>query len=445
MVRFADRRDAGRQLAARLQRFKAEDPLVLALPRGGLPVGYEVARALGAPLDVLIVRKLGAPMQPELGVGAVAEGGALFVDQATCDELGIPSEEIEEIAVRERAEIDRRVRRYRGGRGLIALTGRTVILVDDGVATGGTARTAIRALRALGPRRIVFAVPVAAVDAAQVLATEADELVAVSVPESLMAIGFWYRNFDQVDDAEVVAWLERAARGPDEQEEEELTGDGQTNEVGAGEVTLEGNLTVPRGASGVVLFAHGSGSSRFSPRNRYVASVLQSVGLATLLMDLLTEEEEALDEQTGELRFDIDFLAARVAQATDWLRRNDATSYLKIGYFGSSTGAAAALVAAAARPDAVAAVVSRGGRPDLAAPVLPRVRAPTLLIVGSDDHEVLTLNREALEALQCEKQLEIVSGATHLFEEPGTLERVAELAAAYFSRHLATREEPARI
>jgi len=445
-MRFGDRRDAGRQLAARLERFKAENPLVLALPRGGLPVGYEVARALGAPLDVLIVRKLGAPMQPELGVGAVAEGGARFVDQATCDELGITSEEIEHIEARERAEIARRVRRYRGGCGLPALTDRTVILVDDGVATGGTARASIRALRALGAKRIVFAVPVAAVEAAELLATEADELVTVLVPESLMAIGFWYRNFDQVDDAEVVAWLELAARGPEETEKEDtVTSDEQTIGVGDGEVTLEGNLTIPRGASGLVLFAHGSGSSRFSPRNRYVASVLQSVGLATLLMDLLSEEEEAVDEQTGDLRFDIEFLAARVAQATYWLQRNDATSHLAIGYFGSSTGAAAALVAAAARPEAVAAVVSRGGRPDLAGPVLPRVRAPTLLIVGSDDREVLALNREALESLQCEKEMAIVSGATHLFEEPGTLERVAELAALWFSRHLAAREAPATV
>jgi dienelactone hydrolase len=173
--------------------------------------------------------------------------------------------------------------------------------------------------------------------------------------------------------------------------------------------------------------------------------VLQSAGLATLLMDLLTEDEEKIDAETAELRFDIAFLAQRVAKATDWLLREPATAHLRIGYFGSSTGAAAALVAAAARPGAVSAVVSRGGRPDLAAPVLSQVRAPTLLIVGGDDRVVLRLNRDALAQLTCEKQLEIVSGATHLLEQPGTLERVAELASLWFSRHLAAREEPAQI
>jgi dienelactone hydrolase len=216
-------------------------------------------------------------------------------------------------------------------------------------------------------------------------------------------------------------------------------------EVGAVDAALEGSLVVPGGASGLVLFAHGSGSSRFSPRNRYVASVLQSVGLATLLIDLLTAEEEAIDADTGELRFDIDFLAGRVAQTTDWLLRTPATAHLGIGYFGSSTGAAAALVAAAARPEAVGAVVSRGGRPDLATRALPLVRAPTLFVVGGDDTVVLSLNRAAFERLRCEKELEIVSGATHLFEEPGTLERVAELAALWFAQHLAAHQPAARV
>lgn len=441
-MRFHDRQDAGRRLAAQLTRFALEDPIVLALPRGGLPVGYEVARALGAPLDVLIVRKIGAPFQPELGIGAVAECAAMFVDQGTCDALGITNEQVEEIATRERCEISRRIRAYRAGRMLPSLDGRTVILVDDGIATGGTAQAAIRALRTLGPKRIVFAVPVAAAEAAETLRPEVDELVALLVPEHMMAIGYWYHHFDQVGDDEVKAWLQRAAQP---REEREMTGDEQAVMVEAGEATLEGNLVVPHGASGLVLFAHGSGSSRFSPRNRFVASVLQSAGLATLLMDLLTGEEEAIDEQTGELRFDIGFLAQRVAQATDWLLREPATARLRIGYFGSSTGAAAALVAAAARPVAVGAVVSRGGRPDLANNALSQVRAPTLLIVGSEDHQVLRLNRDALAQLTCEKQLEVVSGATHLFEEPGTLERVAALASQWFSRHLAVREEAARI
>ena len=200
---------------------------------------------------------------------------------------------------------------------------------------------------------------------------------------------------------------------------------------------LDGDLALPAGARGIVVFAHGSGSSRHSPRNRYVAGVLQEAGLATLLMDLLTPREEAVDIQTAELRFDIGFLALRLVAATDWVRTEESTSALGIGYFGASTGAAAALVAAAARQETVKAVVSRGGRPDLAMPVLDKVKAPTLLIVGGDDVPVIQLNREAFERLTCEKEMRIVPGATHLFEEPGTLEKVAELATQWFVAHLA--------
>lgn len=206
--------------------------------------------------------------------------------------------------------------------------------------------------------------------------------------------------------------------------------------IEAGEVRLQGNLTVPAQAEGIVLFAHGSGSSRHSPRNRYVADVLARAGLATLLMDLLTMEEEAEDMYTARLRFDIDLLGGRVAHASDWLLANDLTSRLKLGYFGASTGAAAALVAAAERPGQVGAVVSRGGRPDLAGPVLDKVKAPTLLIVGGNDTAVIEMNRSAMEQLRVEKELKIVEGATHLFVEPGALEEVALLAAGWFKRFL---------
>lgn len=210
----------------------------------------------------------------------------------------------------------------------------------------------------------------------------------------------------------------------------------QAVKIPAGPVTLDGNLAVPPGARGVVLFAHGSGSSRHSPRNRYVAEELYRAGLASLLMDLLTTEEEAVDMMTAELRFDIDLLALRLAAATDWLGAQPKTRDLRIGYFGASTGAAAALLAAVERPESVAAIVSRGGRPDLAGPVLPQVQAPTLLIVGGRDAPVILMNEEAFEKLDVEKEMKIVPGATHLFEEPGTLEEVARLAADWFAWHL---------
>jgi dienelactone hydrolase len=215
----------------------------------------------------------------------------------------------------------------------------------------------------------------------------------------------------------------------------------QSIRIPADGVLLDADLAVPGAATGVVLFAHGSGSSRHSPRNRYVAAELQSAGLATVLADLLTPAEEQLDAQTGELRFDIGLLARRLTAAADWLASHPPTAGLPAGLFGASTGAAAALVTAAARPGSVAAVVSRGGRPDLAGEHLRSVRAPTLLIVGSLDTAVLELNREAMRQLAGEARLEIVEGATHLFAEPGALEQVARLARDWFTRHL-TRPYP---
>jgi dienelactone hydrolase len=200
---------------------------------------------------------------------------------------------------------------------------------------------------------------------------------------------------------------------------------------------LEGNLAIPENPRALVLFAHGSGSSRHSPRNRFVAEVLQDAGLATLLFDLLTVDEEEIDATTAHLRFDISLLAERLIRATQWAVGNASTKDLRVGYFGASTGAAAALVAAAEMPDRVGAVVSRGGRPDLAREALPLVKAPTLLIVGGADHPVIEMNQEALTEIQAEKQLEIVPGASHLFEEPGALEEVARLARNWFDRHLA--------
>ena len=202
------------------------------------------------------------------------------------------------------------------------------------------------------------------------------------------------------------------------------------------EVILDGSLCVPEKAAGLVVFAHGSGSSRFSPRNTFVARILRKSGLGTLLFDLLTADEERIDSVTGELRFDISLLAARLIHATDWLTKKPEAKNLKIGYFGSSTGAAAALIAAAERPDVIGAVVSRGGRPDLAGEALPLVKAPTLLIVGGEDFQVIELNREAMEQLKAKNELAIVPGATHLFEEPGTLEKAAGLAAGWFVKYL---------
>jgi putative phosphoribosyl transferase len=213
-------------------------------------------------------------------------------------------------------------------------------------------------------------------------------------------------------------------------------------QIQAGRAVLFGNLHIPEGAAALVLFAHGSGSSRHSPRNQFVARTLNDAGLATLLFDLLTQEEEAVDMQTREHRFNIGLLAERLVHATRWAKQQDETRDLQIGYFGSSTGGGAALVAAADAPQDVAAVVSRGGRPDLAGDALPKVKAPTLLIVGGNDDIVIELNEQARDQLRCEVKLEIVPGATHLFEEPGALEKVAKLASDWFLLHAAGSAGP---
>ena len=449
---FHDRADAGRLLSERLRQFRNTNPLVLALPRGGVPVAYEVARALRAPLDVLVVRKIGAPWQPELGVGAIAEGGVLVLDSPLVRELAIPPRELEEIAEREREELDRRVHAYRGGRELPSIEGRTVILVDDGVATGSTAKAAIRAVREHHPRQLILAVPVIAAESADQLAGEVDKLVYLQAPEVFYAVGCWYEVFSQTTDEQVASLLELARKAEQQDSAAPERPAGATDldpielSIPCEAGRLEGLLEIPAAPHGVVIFAHGSGSGRNSPRNQHVARVLQRSGLATVLLDLLTEEEEREDEVTGHLRFDIALLASRLGAATRWVSQAAPTRRLPIGYFGASTGAAAALEAAAQFPDRVRAVVSRGGRPDLAPKEsFAHVRAPTLLIVGGRDPEVVRLNREAMSLLRAEHRLVVVPRATHLFEEPGALDTVARLASAWFTQHLVLRESEARV
>jgi putative phosphoribosyl transferase len=436
---YLDRIDAGHQLAQKLAHYgDRDDVIVLALPRGGVPVGYAVAQALRAPLDVFLVRKIGVPGQEELAMGAVASGGVRVLNEDVLRELDISPEELDRVSRAEMAELERRDSLYRNGRPVPDVSGKIVIIVDDGLATGSSMRAAAQAVRQQGPAKIVIAVPVAAQATCSALAREGHEVVCNAAPDPFYAVGQWYRDFSQITDDEVRDLLARAAEPPGARAPEEAV-----VRIGIEGEELEGDLTVPPGASGLVIFAHGSGSSRHSRRNRFVAAELNRGGVATLLIDLLTAREEQLDARTGHLRFDIELLASRLLAATAWAARDERVSELAIGYFGASTGGAAALVAAArvdaghspANADKVAAIVSRGGRPDLAGSALPQVKAPTLLIVGGEDREVLELNRHAFAELRCEKKLEVVPGATHLFEEPGALEQVATLARDWFAQH----------
>ncbi|MGW4378317.1 phosphoribosyltransferase family protein [Kitasatospora sp. NPDC004531] len=424
---FTDRTDAGRRLAAALAKTPETDPVVVALPRGGVPVAVEVAAALGAPLDVCVIRKVGVPGQPEVAMGAVGEDGARVVNQTVVDAAGVTPEQFAAVEAHERAELARRAAAYREGRTPEPLAGRTVLVVDDGVATGSTALAACRLVRARGAARVVLAVPVAPDDWTSRLAGAADAFVAVHTPASFFAVGEFYRDFRQVEDAEVLDALERAGRP-------------RRRVVSEHELafpTGPAAVAVPERPAGVVLFAHGSGSNRGSPRNRLVAERLHREGLATVLFDLLTPQE-AKDRWKV---FDPGLLGGRLAEATRTVRSRPPLAGLPFGYFGASTGAAAALWAAAEPDTAPDAIVSRGGRPDLAHARLPLVSAPTLLIVGGADGEVVELNRQARSELRCESALQIVPGAGHLFEEPGALEAVADLAAQWFARHLTVRQQ----
>lgn len=435
---FADRVDAGRRLAARLTHLRGSDVVVVGLPRGGVPVAAEVARALGAPLDVVVVRKLGVPYQPELGMGAIGEDGVRVINDRVVRGAGVSPAELAAVEARERVELARRAERFRAGRPRTPLAGRTVVVVDDGIATGSTAKAACEVVRAEGARRVVLAVPVAPADWTDRLAGVADELVCVGTPEPFFGVGQFYADFTQTRDDEVVDCLRRATAPAAGSMVDAARSRDDEVEIAVDGVRLGGRLTVPAGARGLVVFAHGSGSSRHSPRNRHVAEVLQQAGLATLLFDLLTTVEERDRANV----FDIGLLGRRLAAAHAWLARQPDLGGVPVGYFGASTGAAAALWAAAEPGADVAAVVSRGGRPDLAGERLAAVRAPTLLVVGGRDPVVLDLNRAAQARLRCESRLDVVPGATHLFEEPGTLQAAAALARDWFVRHLAPPAGP---
>lgn len=441
---FKDRADAGRQLADALAGLELDKPLIYALPRGGVPVAVEVAKKLNAPLDLLLVRKIGAPNNPEVALGAIVEGATsqIVINKDVRKLSGADGDFLERAVADQRVELERRKKRYLGDQPRLDPKGRTVVVVDDGLATGATMKAALIGLKRGNPERVIVALPVAPRAALEDISDQADDIICLHPATAFRGVGGFYRDFHQLSDDETVALLRQVSTGST-LTAEALTKNTHKRQVSIPPIGLTGDLTVPPNPRGIVLFAHGSGSSRGSPRNTHVAEKLNAEGFATLLFDLLTPEEG----QDRRNVFDIPLLADRLVGASIWITSEPDLEDLPLGIFGASTGGGAALVAASELKGRVAAVVSRGGRPDLAMAFLPQVTSPTLLVVGSLDYDVIGLNKLALAELRCTRKLEIVAGARHLFEEPGTLDKAIDHAAHWFKDHLraddATRPPPA--
>lgn len=425
-VVFGDRLGAGLQLGLAVRREEFPDPVVLGLPRGGVPVAAAVAQVVGAPLDVIVVRKLGVPDQPELAMGAIGEDGAIVMndDIVRLARVGAAAVAAEERT--ERAVLDARLSRIRCVRSRESLVGRTAVLVDDGIATGATMRAAVRVARAHGALRVAVAAPVAPPEAVEEFRSLADHVVVLEQPADFRAVGNWYHDFRAVGDDDVLRLMRRAAQSPAHTSVSIDPG------TGRGADCLLGDLTVPVDPTGVVVFAHGSGSNRHSPRNSAVARMFERGGFATLLLDLETEAEVRAGDDTA-----LEVLATRVVRAVEWLAVTPPTVGLPVGLMGASTGAAVAARAAVGASGRVVALVSRGGRIDLASDVLAELVAPTLCIVGSADDVVLDLNRRALRSMRCINDLVVIDGASHLFAEAGTLDAAAVAAFEWFQSEFA--------
>lgn len=422
-MRFHDREEAAQYLVERLHAYRDQNPLVLAIPRGAIVMGRIIADELKGELDVVLVRKLRAPGHPELAIGSIDEAGnAVLTDYG--ERLHIPESYLDGEKRLQLETLKRRRIAYTRAHEPANPIGRVVIVVDDGIATGATMLAALESIRQRKPRKLIAAAAVAPPENVERVRAVADEVVCLVTPADFYAVGQFFDDFREVTDDEVVALLKTKkprVSTPDPPVSIRVEG-----------VELHGDLSVPSDPLGIVIFAHGSGSSRLSPRNRHVAEVLQRHGMGTLLFDLLTEQEDRVYEN----RFDIERLGRRLAAVTSWLAARPEAKALPIAYFGASTGAAAALVAAA-RPDTrVACVVSRGGRPDLAMEAATHVSVPTLLIVGEYDSIVLDFNRRAFQVLKGVKEILVIPGASHLFEEPGTLDEAALKAAEWFRTHL---------
>ena len=421
---FPDRTVAGHRLAERVRAVAGAAPVVIALPGGGVAVGAELARVLHAPLDVAVVDRITLPDHPDVELGAVTEDGHVCYDDAALARLRIPRSRLSDAVADARARAAHRREAYRGSRAMPQLTDRDVVVVDDGAATGGTARAALRMVRRHRPARLVLALPVASAEAVESLRAEADRTVTLAVPDHFHSLDRWYRDFGEVAEGRVAALLA---------EHRDLGESGDSRHrasVSAGGVELAGELVVPSVVRGTVVLASGHG--RLTPHNQAIGTVLRAAGYATLLLDLLTPTETGTDT----VEVTPGMLGERLTAGVRWVRRTPPVADAPIALLGTGQAAPGALDAAGRQPGEVAAVVTHGGRVDLAGEALTRVRAPTLILVQGADSFVRELAEWTLGQLTAPTALEVVAGAEQLLHRPEEWRRVGVRAAEWFDRHL---------
>jgi len=421
---FPDRTAAGHRLAERVRSVAGAAPVVVALPGNGVRVGAELARLLDAPLDVAVVERVVLPDHPGVELGAVTEDGHVCYDDAALARLRIPRRRLSGAVADARVRVAHLREAYRGARAMPQLTDRDVVVVDDGAATAGTARAALRMVRRHRPARLVLALPVASAEAVEDLRAEADRIVTLAVPDHFRSLDHWYRDSGGLDEGQAAALLAEhrdLGESGDSRQRARIEADG---------TELVGELVVPSVVRGTVVLASGHG--RLTPHNQAIGTVLRAAGYATLLLDLLTPEETGTETE----EVDPGLLGERMAAGVDWVRRTPAVADAPVALLGTGRAAPGALEAAALRPEEVAAVVTHGGRVDLADEALARVRAPTLVLVQGSDSFVRELAEWTLAQVSAPTALEAVAGAEQLLHRPEEWRRVGVQAAEWFDRHL---------